>query len=202
MHIERLFDFAAHRIGPRLGPENPHIQRRLARINALSAELIQNGQHIGRGHHDDLRFEILNQRDLPFGHAPRHRDHGTAQTLRPIVRTQTASEQTIAVRDMANVPRPPARGTDRPRDAIGPIADVVLRISDHRRLTCGAGRRMYPRDLILRHREHAKGISVAQILLHREGKLRKIGQRLEVVRMHTVFVKVRLEERRIVIGMA
>ena len=56
-------------------------------------------------------------------------------------------------------------------------------------------------DLFARHGKHAEGVIVAQVLLHREGKFRQIGQGFQIVGMHAGFVELLFVEGHIVIGM-
>ena len=57
-------------------------------------------------------------------------------------------------------------------------------------------------ELLARHGEHAERIGVAQVLLHGEGKLREVGERLQVVRMHAVVVEPLPVEGRVLVGVA
>ena len=41
VHVERLLDLGAHRVGPGLGAEDAELQRRFARVEALLLELVQ-----------------------------------------------------------------------------------------------------------------------------------------------------------------
>ena len=46
VHVERLLDLGAHRIRQRLGAEDADLQRRVARIDLLGAEFVENCQHV------------------------------------------------------------------------------------------------------------------------------------------------------------
>ena len=59
---------------------------------------------------------------------------------------------------------------------------------------------MQAQQLIARHREHAERIVVAQIGLHREGKAREIGERLEIARLDAGGVEFLLVMRNLVVG--
>jgi hypothetical protein len=61
---------------------------------------------------------------------------------------------------------------------------------------------MDARDLVLRHREHAERVVVAQVLLGRERKAGQIGQRSHLVGMHASLVELAPVDRRMVIGVA
>ena len=69
VHVECALDLLAHGKGPRLGAEDAHLERRLAWIKALLAELIKDGEHVARGHHNDVRLEVADQLHLSLGHA-------------------------------------------------------------------------------------------------------------------------------------
>ena len=55
---EALLDLRAHGLGPRLRAEDPDAQRAGARIESLPLELLGDGEHVGRRHHDDVGPEI------------------------------------------------------------------------------------------------------------------------------------------------
>ncbi|MCY1241706.1 hypothetical protein D9M72_546240 [compost metagenome] len=88
--------------------------------------------------------------------------------------TQAAREQAIAIADMDQVAGAAAGGADGARHHAGPGIDILGGIADHGRLARGAARRMHTRHLLARHREHAEGIVVAQVLLGQEWKLRQV----------------------------
>ena len=67
-------------------PKIPVASERLARVDALPAEFVQDGQEIGRRHHDDARLEVLDKRHLAFGHASGHRHHGAAHLFSAVMR--------------------------------------------------------------------------------------------------------------------
>ena len=59
---------------------------------------------------------------------------------------------------------------------------------------------MQAQQLLARHGEHAERIVVAQIGLHREGKAREIGERLQIARLDAGGVEFLLVMRDLVIG--
>jgi hypothetical protein len=61
-------------------------------------------------------------------------------------------------------------------------------------------RRVDARQLLARHGEHAEGVAVAQVLLGGEGKLRQVGQLLQVVGVHARLVELGLVHRRVGVG--
>ena len=112
------------------------------------AELVEDGQHVARRDHDDVGLEIVDQLDLAFGHAARHRDDRAAQLLGAVVRAEAAGEQAVAVGDMDCHAGPPARRADRARDDMRPGVDVLCRVADHGRLAGRAGRGVDARELV------------------------------------------------------
>jgi hypothetical protein len=115
----------------------------------------------------------------------RHRHDCAAKTLGAVVSAETAGEQTIPICDVNDVARATAGRTNRPRHEQGPGVYVLRGITDNRRLAGRAARRMHTHDFVARHSEHPEGIVGAQIVLHRERKLREIVEGAEVVRMNT-----------------
>ena len=198
---ERLLDFRAHGIGPGLGAENADFQRGLARVETLGAEFIQDRQHVGRRHHDDLGLEIGDQLHLPFGHAAGHRDHRAAERLRAVMRAEPAGEQSIAIGDMHLHAGASAGSADRARHQARPGVDVFFGIADDGRLAGCARGRVDARDLVLRHGEHAERIIVAQVVLGRERKLREVFEPLEIGRLDAGGIEFLLVRRHIVIDM-
>ena len=170
MHVEGIFDLAAHRIGPRLGAEDADLERALGRIDALRAELVEDRQHVARRHGDQVGREIDDQLDLALGHAARHRDRDAAELLGAVVHAEPAGEQPVAVGVVDLHAGPAAARVDAARADVGPGADVEPGVADHGRLAGGAGRRMDAHDLVHRHGEHAVRIVGAQVVLAGEGK--------------------------------
>ena len=202
VHVERLLDLVAHGVGPRLGAEQAHLQAAAAGVDLDAAELVQQRQHVGRRHHDDVGLEVAHQLDLTLRHAAGHRDDGAAQPLGAVVGAQPAGEQAVAIGDVDLHARPGAGGAQRAGDDVGPHVDVALGVAHHRRPAGGAGRSVDAHHLRLRHREHAEGIGVAQVLLGGEGKLAKVGQRLEVVGMDAGGVELGAVMRDVLVGVA
>ena len=94
----------------------------------------------------------------------------------------------------------PARRAQGAGDNIGPVINIVLRITHHRRLAGGARRRVDAHHLLHRHRKGIKRIVVAQILLGGAGKLAQIAQLMKIVRMNARRVEFAAIHRHIVIG--
>lgn len=61
---------------------------------------------------------------------------------------------------------------------------------------------MEAHDLLARDGEHAERIGVAQVILGGERKFRQIGERFQVVRMHTDLIEPGAVKRRMGIGVA
>ena len=81
MHVESVFDFLAHGIGPGLGPENTDLQWGISRVQALCGVFIQDGQSVRRGHRDALGPKIFDQAHLSLGHAARYRNGGQSKRV-------------------------------------------------------------------------------------------------------------------------
>lgn len=115
---------------------------------------------------------------------PAERDGRQSRTLHAVMRPQAAGKEAIAIAHVNLVPAPGTRRPDRARHQPGPRIDVRQRVADHRGFAGRARRRVDARDPVLRHREHAERIVIAQIGLGRERKPRQIGKRSQVRRMH------------------
>jgi hypothetical protein len=113
-----------------------------------------------------------------------HRHDGASETFGTVVRAEPAREQAIAVSDVHDVAAPTARRTNRSRHEQCPRVDVLLRVTDDRRLARRTARRVNTHDLLARHSEHAERIVGAQVVFYGEWKLREIIQRAQVMRVH------------------
>ena len=180
----RRFDLRAHRLGPRLRAENADAQRARRRVETLPHELFGDREQIRRRDHDDVGLEIADQLHLLRRLSARHRHDGAAETLGAVVRAEAAGEQTVAVRDVHDVAGTAAGRANRARHEQRPRVDVLRGVADDRRLARRAARCVHAHDLLARHGEHAERIVGAQIVLHRERKLREIVERAQVLRMH------------------
>ena len=110
--IESGLDILSHGLGPGLCPKNTDFERGLPRIQACCLKGIGNIQAVGWSHHDDARFEIVDQLHLLFGLPPGHWYHSGAQFFHAKVRPQAAREQAIAVTDMNQVVPTPSGSPD------------------------------------------------------------------------------------------
>ena len=122
------------------------------------------------------------KRDLPFGLPSRDRDNRAAEPLRAVVHSEAAGEKTVAVGDVDFHARFAARRLDGPCNQPRPGIDVLERVANDRWLPGRTRRSMDPRDLVHRDAEEAERISVAEVLLCREGEAREVPERLEVGR--------------------
>ena len=147
-----------HGIGPRLRPKNTEPQFERRGIDALPLDFVGNIQHIRWRNHDDVRLEIAQKLHLLLGLATRHRNHGTAQLLGAVMRSESASKKPITVRDLYTIPRAPTGCLNRARDAGCPMINIVFGITDHRRFAGGTARGMNSHHLTHRHAEKPKGI--------------------------------------------
>ena len=180
----RLLDLQAHLLGPRLRAEDAHPQRAGARVDALPLELVQDRQHVGRGDHDDLGPEVRDELDLARGHPARGGDHGAPEPLRAVMRAQPAGEQAVAVGDVHLVARPAPGGEDRAGHDGGPDVDVALGVAHDGGFPGGPAGGVQPPQPLLRHREHAERVVVAQVVLAGGGELLQVGELAAVAGVH------------------
>ena len=202
VHVEGLFDFRAHRVGPRLGAAHGNLERGPAWVDALGAKFIKNCKHIAWCDQDDVGTEIVDQPHLPLGHAARHRHHSAAEPLGAVVQTKPAGKQPVAVASSAPACRAAAARTHRAGHDAGPRVESRAAVADHGRLAGGAGRGMDAADLVARHREHPERIILAQVVFGGEREPWQVIECLEVVRMHAGFVEGVVVVRDIAVGVA
>ena len=156
VHVEGLLDLGPHGVGPGLGAEDADLERGRARVAALAAELIEDRQHVGGRHRDDVGLEVGDQLNLPLGHAAGDGDGGEAEPLGAVVNTQAAGEKAVAVGVVQFHAGTPAGGADGARHHLAPGLDVGLGVADHGRLAGGAGGGVDAHDLFARSGEHAR----------------------------------------------
>ena len=202
MDVERLFDLGAHGVRPGFRPEDADLERRLARVEALLLELVENRQHVGRRDHDHVRLKIVDELNLSLGHAARHGDHRATEALGAVMGAQPAGEEAIAIGHMRLHAGATAAGPNGAGDHIGPVFDVALRVADDCRLAGGSRGGMNAGDLVLRHGEHAEWIVVPQVGLGGERKLGEVAQILEIVRVDARRIELCPIMRHVLIGMA
>ena len=178
----------------------PISQRAGARVDALLLELVDDGEHVGRRHHDHARPEVLDQLHLARGHAAGDRDDRAAELLRAVVRAEPAGEQPVAVGVVQLVPRAAAGGADRAGHDGGPGVDVALGVADDGRPAGRPAGRVDAAHLVLRDGEHAERVVVAQIGLAGGRELREVGQLAAVVGVHAGGVERGPVVRHVVVG--
>ncbi len=184
VHVEARLDLAAHLLRPRLGAEDPDLERRAPRVDALTLELVDDCEHVRRRDHDHVGLEVDDQPHLALGHPARDRHDRAAQALGAVVRAESAGEEAVAVCDVHDVPAPAAGGADRPRADVGPRVDVMRRVADDRRQAGRPARGVHADDLLARHREHPERIVLAQVVLRREREPAQVVEPTAVVGMH------------------
>ena len=161
VHVEPPLDLAAHLVRPRLGAEDPDLQRRRLRIDALTCEFVEDREHVRRRHHDDVRLEVDDQPHLALGHAARHGDHGAAESLGAAVRAEAACEEPVAVRDVDAVAAPAAGGADRACYDVRPRVEIALRVADDSGASRRPARRVDACDALARDGEHPEWVRLA-----------------------------------------
>ena len=184
LDAEPLLEIAAHRIAPRLRSEQAGPQGQAAEIDAHAGGDLRDIQRVGRCGAQHVGFEVLQQNDLPLGHAAGNRHHGAAEPLGAVMRAEAAGEEPIAVSVVDDVARQRAGGGERSRHEIRPAIEIALGITDHRRLAGCSRRGVNTQDIFSRHREHAEGVIFAKVRLQREWKTRDIGRRFQIGRRH------------------
>ena len=201
VHVEGLLDLAPHGVGPGLGAEDPDLERRAARVEALRRVFVDDRQRVGRRDGDPGRAEILDQPHLSLGHPARDRHAGQPQLVRAEMDAEAPGEEPVAIGVVQQVAAPQPRGAQRPRDHRGPGVEIPLGVAHHRRLARGAGGGVDPRHPLTRDGEHAEGVVVAQVRFHGEGELRQVLERGQVVGMHPGRVEAGAVMRDVVVGM-
>ncbi len=116
------------------------------------------------------------------------------------MRAQAAGEQAVAVGDVHLVFGGGAAGAQAAGDDIGPIIDVALGVTDHRRAAGGTRGGMDAHHLLHRHCEGVERVVVAQILLGGVGEARQIAQLFEIVGVYAGLVEFAFVHRHIVVG--
>ena len=192
----------AHLFGPRLGAEDPHLQRARGRVEALLLELVDDREHVRRREHDDLGPEVRDQLHLAGRHPAGDGNGGGPEALDAVVRAQPAGEQAVAVGVVHLVTRPDARRAQRTRHQVGPYVDVARGVADDRRPARRARRRVDPPHLVLRHGEHAERVVLAQVGLGGGGELRQVREVAAVVGMHAGRVEKATVVRHVGVGAA
>ncbi len=200
-NAQPFFNFAAHRLRPRLGAKHADAQGTGAGIAAhLTLQLFNQVQAVRRRHHDHIRLEIADQLRLLLRLAAGHRDHRRSQTLGTVVRPQPAGEEPVTVSDVNFILRAAPGGAQGTGDDIGPVVDIILGIPHHGRLSGGARRGMDAYHLFHWHRKGIKRVVVAQILLGGAREFLQVRQLGEIVRVNARGIKLAFVHRNVVVG--
>jgi hypothetical protein len=169
-------------------------------IDALALELVEDREHVGRGHHDQVRLEVDDQPHLPLGHPAGDGNHRAAEPLGAIVRPEPAGEEPVPIGDVNAVAGPSASSPDRACADVGPHVDVAPRVADDGRLAGRATRGVDADDLVRGDGEHAERVVRAQVVLAREGKAREIVETRAVVGMDTRGIERTVVVRHVLVG--
>ena len=195
-----LLDAAPHLVGPRLGPEDAHLEAGRAGVDPLGLHLVEDREEVGRRDHDDPRLEVEDQLHLPLGHPAADRDHRAPEPLGTVVRAQPTGEQPVAVGDVAQVARPATGRPDRAGHHLGPGVEVLRGVADHGRLARRTAGRVHAGDLVARHREHPEGVVGAQVGLGGEREPGQVGERVQVGGRHPGLVEGAAVVRHLAVG--
>ena len=197
---QALVDLGAQGVGPRLGAVDADLEGQRAHVDAHLLADLGDVQRVGRRAADDARPEVLEQHDLAFGQAAGQRQHGHAQTLRPVVEAEAAGEQAVAVGVVQDVAGARPGGGHAARHQIGPHVEVLARVADDGGLAGGARRGMEAHHLVARHGEHAERVGGAQVVLHGEGEAGEVVEALEVAGLDAGGVEAFAVEGHVVVG--
>ena len=146
-------------------------------------------EQVARRAQDRVGLEVADELHLARGLPARHRDDGRAELLDAAVRAEAAGEEAVAVGVVHLHARADAAAAERSGDQRRPAVEVALRVADDGRPAGRARRGVDARDLLHRHGEHAERVGLAQVLLRREGQLRDIVERADVVGVHARLVE-------------
>ena len=126
--VHALLDLAAHLLRPGFRAEDADPQGGRPRVDALLLELVEQGEHVGGGDHDDLGPEVLDDLHLACGHAAGGRDHRTTGPFGAVVGAEAAGEQAVAVGDVHLVAGAAAGRADRAGDDVRPQGEVACSV--------------------------------------------------------------------------
>jgi hypothetical protein len=130
-----LLDAVAHRLAPRLGPEDADAQLREVDLHLLRR--LGQMQEVARRAADRRDSEILDDHQLALGIAAADRDHRRAQGLGTVMRTEAAGEEAVAVRVLDDIAAMHATGGKGSNHHFGPDVQVGLGVGDDDRLAGG-----------------------------------------------------------------
>ena len=130
----------------------------------------RNMKKVGRRTHDSCHPEIHHHGHQLLGVACGHGDHGGPHLLRTIVGSQASGKQTVSVSHLDDVIASQSGHGNTPGHALTPHVNVLAGISHHRGLSRGAAGCVDTGNLGIRHRKHAEGVCISQIILCGERK--------------------------------
>ena len=169
MDSQLMLNLGPHPVSPWLGPVDGRLQ-----LNLVPYPHLLNGfrdvQQVGRGTHDSRHPEIHHHGHQLLGVACGHGDHGGSHLLRTIVGSQASGKQTVSVSHLDDVIASQSGHGNAPGHALTPHVNVLAGISHHRGLSRGAAGCMDTGNLGIRHRKHAEGVCISQIILCGERK--------------------------------
>ena len=200
LDAEPRLDVAAHGVGPRLGAEDAGVQRQFTDVDAHAFGDFGDVERVRRRGAEDMGAKVLQQRDLPLGAAAGQRHHGAAEPLGAVMRAKTAGEEAVTIGVVHDLAGPSAHAGEAARHQVGPQIEIRLGVAHDGRFPGRSRRGVQAQQLVARHGEHAERIIVAQVGLHREGKAREIGERLEIGRFDVRRVELLLVVRHLRIG--
>ena len=139
-------------------------------------EFIENREHVARRDEDDVWLEILDQANLPFRHAARHRNDRHAKPLGAVVEADPAGKQAIAIRILHQHSGLAPGRAHTARHQVCPVVEIAPAVADDRGLAGGARRSVHAQHLVARNGEHPEWILLAQVVF---GGKRKSSQVVE-----------------------
>ena len=138
--------------------------------------------------------EIAHHHDLPFGVAARGGDHRGAQAFRSVVGSQTAGEQTVAVRVLHDIALMQATGDKGALDDLGPHLQIGFGIGHDDRLPGSSAGGVQPDDVLHGTGEKSKGIGVAQVGSYGERQPGQVGRRPHIGGSQSSLLHTRAEQ--------
>ena len=178
-HAESRVDLAAHPFRPRLGAEHGDLQADLVRRHAALGEGLSEGQRVARRAGDHIGAEILDERQLPFGHPSRDWDDRHSQAFAAVVEAEAAGEQAVAVGVVEGHPGLGAGRRERARHDARKDVEVMVGVGDDGGLSGRPRRSGDAPQPFPRHRDAPERVRVAQVVLPREGQRAQFTERVD-----------------------
>jgi hypothetical protein len=173
-------DLLPHAFGPRLGAECREAEARLVRRDAALCEGLHERQRVARRARDDVRPQVLDERQLPLSHAARHGHDVHAEAATAVVQAEAAREEPVAVRVVERHAVLGAGHREAAGDDLREEVEISSGVADHGRLPRRARRGVDAGEPLARHREQAEGVGVAQVVLARERQVDQVVRRAQV----------------------